>query len=271
MMKQISCYGLIIIMSLSFCYCDSINGLKNDTSNEENIEYPTILYPLSDSELDILRTELESLAGNEIKASLNKYGLIDRSGIRIRGSSTIKDKNIAIAKAKYLVFYLKNFTNIIDTSSLIIEEATNTKYGSDFFGDWHVIFKNQSYLGLEVMGTDIMVLINDDCTQITGHYFKYIFVPETNLISEEVAKQAIIDHVIEYGDKRGLLQTFKITKESIHNELAKVVFPLETNNSLELRITWKIPVGRNPTFPDWYVFVDILSGKVIYVWQLFVP
>ncbi len=112
--------------------------------------------------------------GSAYKADLDRYGLIGWSGLLSRGSSSIEDRKVAISDAKSSLKQFERFTNVTDTSSLILKEATN-KHDTDLFNDWIVIFCNQVYQGIEVMNTEIMVLIKDNLKQIQGHHIKEVF------------------------------------------------------------------------------------------------
>jgi len=263
---------LLILPLLFIVSCELFE--TSDEHDNSNIDYPTILYHLTESELNELQSGLDSLLDSKYKAKLDKYGLIGPAGLLSRGSSSITDMNSAISKAKSAVTVFTKFTNVSDTSMLIVSEATN-HHGCDLFNDWIVLFKNQVYDDIEVLNTDIMVLITDNIVQIDGHHYSEIVIPEKNLISSEDAEESVIGaELLYYGWAD--LDTFFVIEDVIHvdnasEEASIKIITFEQSDSLELRVCWRIPIfGFGGIYPNFYVFVDILSGEIITYWALFV-
>lgn len=268
-MKKILIFILPLITILSCRILDT-----SGESNNSNIGYPTTLYPLTETELNKLQTELNSLAGSQYKASLDTYGLIGPAGLLNRGTSSITDINSAVSKAKNAVVIFSKFTNVSDTSLLSVDEATNI-HGTDLFNDWIVSFKNQTYNDMEVLNSTIMVLVTDDIVQIAGHHYCEIFVPEENRITSQDAEKSIIGMELTYYGFADV-DTFIVTEDAlningaIENTTIKIL-PYEKNDSLEMHVCWRVPIfAFGSKYPDWYVFVDIISSKVITYWTLFV-
>jgi len=46
--------------------------------------------------------------------------------------------------------------------------------------------------------------------------------------------------------------------------------PFERDDALEMRVCWRIPMFYSSRYPDWYVYVDVLSGEIICTWQLLI-
>ena len=72
------------------------------------------------------------------------------------------------------------------------------------------------------------------------------------------------------------LDTFIVTEDAlnidgaIENASVKILL-YEQNDSLEMRVCWRVPIfGFGNIYPDWYVFVDIISGEIITYWTLFI-
>jgi hypothetical protein len=93
-MKKIFIFILPLLIILSCKLLDT-----SGESDNSNIGYPTTLYPLTETKLNELQTELDSLSGYQYKASLDKYGLIGPAGLLSRGSSSINDINSAASAA----------------------------------------------------------------------------------------------------------------------------------------------------------------------------
>jgi hypothetical protein len=268
-MKKIFIFILPLIIIISCKILDTSGEYDNS-----NIGYPTTLYPLTETELNKLQTELNSLAGSQYKASLDKYGLIGTAGLLSRGSSSITDINAAVSKSKNAVVIFSKFTNVSDTSLLSVVEATNI-HGTDLFNDWIVSFKNQTYNDMEVLKSTIIVLVTDDVVQITGHHYREIFIPVENRITSRDAEKSIIGMELIYYGKADP-DTFIVTEDAlningaIENTTIKIL-PYEKNDSLEIHVCWRVPIfAFGSKYPDWYVFVDIISGKAITYWTLFI-
>ncbi|MBL7067077.1 MAG: hypothetical protein ISS29_04385 [Candidatus Marinimicrobia bacterium] len=262
---------LFMLLLLFFIRCELFES--SEEHDNANIDYPIILYPLSESELNELQLELDSLLNSHYKATLDEYGFIGPSGLLSRGSSSINDVNYAVSKAKSAVVAFSQFTNVSDTSKLIVSEATN-QHGTNLFNDWIVSFQNQAHDTIEVLKTNIMVLITDNIVQVDGHHYGDIVVPENNLISSEEAEESVIGaELIYYGYAE--VDTFIVTEDAIHIDNAKEetsikILPYEQGDSLEMRVCWRVPIFGGSIYPDFYVFVDILSGEVITYWTLFI-
>ncbi len=268
-MKKIFIFILPLLIMLS-CKILETSGEPDNS----NIGYPTTLYPLTEIELNELQTELDRLSGSQYKVSLDKYGLIDRAGLLSRGSSSINDINSAVSKSKIAVVTFSKFTNVSDTSLLSVDEATNI-HGTNLFNDWIVSFKNQTYNDIEVLKSAIMVLVTDNVVQIEGHHYREIFVPVENRITSKDAEKSIIGMELTYYGYADL-DTFMVTEDALHidgaieNTSVKIL-PYEQIDSLEIHVCWRVPIyAFGSKYPAWYVFVDIISSKVITYWTLIV-
>lgn len=241
---------------------------NEDTENgDTNIEYPSQILPLSEIELQTLKAEFNTLKGDSVSAELDEYGLVDWAGVLVRGSSNITEADTAVSKAREILVRLDKFTNVNDSTLLEIKEATN-EHGSGIYNDWIITFKNQMYSGLEVLNTEITVLVGDEVRQISGHHYTNIFIPEIDVVDMESAGQLLIGYQIEY-----ICWTpgsYVITEGSInYNKIEKVIYPLHPDDRIEFRVVWKIPVGDN-SIPDWYIYVDVMTGEIVLVGQTFI-
>jgi len=261
----------VILSLLLFVSCE----LFEDSTDQKNsnIEYPTIIYPLSETEICKLQLELYSLLNSEYLAALDEYGFI-RSNWKInRGSSSISDENIAISQAKATINTFSQFTNITDTSILIVKEATNQS-GTPFFSDWIISFENQSYDNIEVLSTEIMIIITDNIIQIIGHHYPDIVIPDHDLISLEDAEESVIGLELTYYGYADI-DTFVVDENSIHvdnasEETTMKILPFEVDENIELRVCWRIPIFMGSIYPDFYIFIDTVSGDMITYKTLFI-
>lgn len=257
---------ILLLSILIFPYC-SLFEIEEESDNK-NIEYPTTYYPFTDNELNELQQDLDSLLNDEYKASLDKYGLINWSGFLSRGKSSINDVNEAILIAKTVTLKFSQFTNVMDTSLLVVNEKTYHRT-TDLFTDWVVIFKNQTYEDIEVLNTYILVLITDNIIQILGHHYKDILVPDEDRKSLNTIEKSLLGIEIEYQFDYSEKDTLIVSEQDIHVEGAVEtasikILPFEQNDRLEMRVCWRVPIYfYGSIYPFWYVFVDILSGEII--------
>ena len=230
--------------------------------------YPAILFPLSESELNELQQELNLLLNDEYKANLDKYGLISWTGGLSRGKSSISDVNEAIKIAKSVAVEFGKFTNVMDTSLLVVDEKTYHRT-TDLLTDWAVIFQNQTYEDIEVLNTYILVLITDDIIQILGHHYKDIFIPDENWKNIYTIEKLLIGMEIVYQFDYSEKDTFIVTEQDLHvegatEEASIKILPYERNGRFEMRVCWRVPIFfYGGIYPLWYVFVDVYSGEII--------
>ena len=256
----------IVIIVSDGSESDSSSFILNIVQSPSTQSYPTILYPLTESELATVQSTFESLNNTQIRASLDKYGLLDWSGLLNRGQSTIQNVNVAVSMAKSSLLKFNEFSNITDTVLLVVKRATN-EHGSNLFSDWAIEFENQLYRDLIVEKTGIFILVHDDVRQIHGHHYTDIFIPTEEIIDKEIVTSLIDGYIIEYDCWTP--QEYIIESDDIVNaDIETVIYPLELNESLEFRVTYKIPIV-NPQ-PQWYIFIDVVTGEIIEIRQLFI-
>lgn len=251
--------------------CDTSNFVLTVIASDANKSYPTILNKLDQATLYAKQSELNDILGTKYSATIDDYGLLGRLvGLLKRGHSSITDPNAAVSVVKSALLKLSEFSNISDTSLLNVKQATNIDTSPQNFSDWRISFKNQSYEGIEVWNTSIFALVTDELVSLDWHHYKYIFIPQNDIISKERTKKLLVGYEIRYecwGPKK-----FTITGASIRTDnMTLCVFPLTKADSLELRVAWKIPIysGSN-IYPDWYFFIDILTGEIIEMFVTFV-
>jgi len=115
--------------------------------------------------------------------------------------------------------------------------------------------------------------ITDTVTFIYKHHFKYVFIPEEGLLPIDTIKAKIVWEKIEYYDYSSL-QVKEITENSIVNDFVKKIYWFEKDNYIEFRVVWQIPILYNENssadFIGWYIYVDILSGEILYILPTFI-
>lgn len=249
---------------------DSSSFVLSVIASDANKSYPTILNKLDQSALNAKQSELNQILGTKYIATIDDFGLLGHLGVLRRGQSSIIETNKAISVAKSVLLQLADFSNISDTSILSIQKATNYNSGPLNFSDWQITFRNQSYKSIEVWNTTILVLVSDNLVSLDWHHYKYIFIPQNDVTSKERTKKLLVGKDITY--ECWTPGKYTITDASIKTDsMSLCIFPLTKNRSLELRLTWKIPIySLSNNDAGWYYFIDVLTGETVGVEQLFI-
>jgi hypothetical protein len=257
---------LFTFLLLILTSCNRDGSTSPPDGNTDNC-YPTILTKLNQSELDSLNLILNQKLGTRYLAQLDSFGLLGdyHGGVAKPRGSTITNPAQAISLAKSAMLDLSQFTNVSDTSALVIRRAEV----NGATNDWEIIFANQSYKGLEVWNTRIDAIVADQFILLyQQHHYKNIIIPQQNVISKERAKSKLIGTEIKY--ECWSASSYIISDSSINLEtIEKCIYPLLKMNSIELHVVWKIPISLY-SFVGWYYFVDVLTGEIIASEQLFI-
>ena len=235
-----------------------------DSSTEpvpSQIIYPTVLTPIGRAKADSIQNSIRT---NEFFSYIDEYGLFSFSGTLSRGNSNITDKDAAVKLAKDALLKYSAYSNVTDTSKLELKEATNVDPSPLNHTGWVVIFKNQKYNGIEVLNTEIIVLVNDQVRQICGHHFKEISIPDSGTVPKDKLEEILV------GKKFEIMcwTKIEITITSgmiLKNKIAQNVIWSEVNDCIELRVAWYVPISSTIDGNiDWNVWLDILSGEVLF-------
>ena len=247
---------------------DSVSFMLTVVRSPSNSPYPTTLRKLSQSELDARQNQLSLKLGAQYTARLDQFGLLGHLGTLSRGKSSITIPEQAVSVVKFALQQLSSFTNISDTSTLNVESATNYS-GVPEFTDWVIIFKNQTYKGIEVWDTRILTLVSDNLVSLDWRHYNDVFVPRDDIVSKERAQKSIVGKVISYSCWTP--GRFTITGSSIVTAgMVCNIVPLVKNDSLEFHLAWRIPISPAGGSTYWYYFMDALTGEAILVRQLFI-
>ncbi len=250
---------------LFFITSSSPSSISSPDDNP-NRDYPTTLHVLRGTELDSLNIIFRQKLGSKYIASLDSFGLIGGAGVWNRGTSTIDNYDRAVSLAKAALVYLKEFSNVMDTSQLSVRFA---RKNSDLrITDWDISFQTQRINGMEVYGTEIQTVVTDDDVCIDGHFYKDVIIPPNNLISKAKAKNVLVGTEIHFSCWTP--GTYVITDSTINTDSMKLcIYPLLKGQRNELRVAWQVPVPSFPVGPMWYYFIDVITGEVIGSRQLF--
>ena len=256
---------LFLLLVLTSCEKNEITSSLNGNVDRR---YPTTLYKLSQPELDSLQVKFNNkLLGTGNMAVMDSFGFLGYHEILSRGKSDITDTAQAVALAKAALLHLREFSNIVDTSTLYVQDATH--YNTMGITDWRISFKNQYYNGMEVWYTRILAIVADDFILIDGRHYNNIFIPKYKIISKERTKKQLMGTVIHY--ECWTPGTFVISDSTISLEaIEECIYPVRKSNSIELHVAWKVPIVGFMSQPMWYYFVDVVTGETIGVMQLFI-
>ena len=228
-------------------------------------EYPSKLYKLDPSVLNQLIPEAPY--------RINDYGLFELEGGWGTGTSPYSDSNLVVNLAKNILIKYSKFSNVTSDSSLILNSSRTRRESSGNWSYWYVVFKNQQYNGLEIINTEINIRVMDSVQYLDGHHFKDIYIPVENLLPKDTITKKITGYVIEYSGHHGL-QEKEITEGLIVDDYIKKICWIEDEDYIEFRVVWEIPIlmwENEYSFPvGWSIYVDVLYGDVVYIYQHFV-
>src|SRR3989344_218508 len=257
MKKQIGIFT-ILIFSVLF----SILTIHAHTQN-----YPQTIQPLQEDSLQDLIVEFEILNSETVCNSLDKYGFVLAEVCQPDelGREDITNKNELIAMARGTIVLNSKFTGATDGSNLIVEHYTSPLGLSK--NQARIDFKNQVYNGIKVENTAITVFVDaEKVYRIDGHWYPNIEVPES-ILSEEQAKNKLVGKELTYGDIAGKSVSYTIIEEDLTKNAEKVILPKYSTDNIELRLAWKVPIGKNEIM--WYVYVDAVNGEELKTQQMF--
>lgn len=267
-------YSLIFIISLLSILIFNCGKLLSPFFDyEEEINYyPTVVHSLSAEELQQLQKEFDRLNNNRICSILNKFGLIGHacSYFYFRKNPKIKitDENIAINYAINTLVKNKKFTNATDSNELV-KSGFYVKNVNDDSTLWVIRFGPQKYRGYEVFRAKIVVgLYGDGVYFIDSFWYKDIYIPPIDIISKETARKKVIGRKIIWNEGGGPIE-FTVTENLVEVYIEKIIYPLEKEETIELRVAWRIPIIFGTSMIGWHIYIDTTTGEEIAIIQLF--
>lgn len=266
---------LVTFTVLSVLSCDKkwspfYNG--NDEEDYVDPDYPTIIHALSSDELSTLQQEFNTLNHSSIQNKLNQFGYIGgRDMMKIHANPGIPmNETEALQIAVECVLKNAKFTNIRDSLDFVnnIQEITPLETDST---KWRIIAKPQTYDGFEIWGPEIRAFVyGDGVYRLQGFWYQHIHIPNKENITPNEAKEIVTgDTIIWYG-MAGQPMEFVVTHNTIGDTINKVIFPVETDDSITLHVTWEIPILFLSSDVGWHMYVDTMSGEVVRIIQEFI-
>lgn len=248
--------------------------------------YPTTYARLSSDSLATLDS-LFSQANPRICSGLNEFGftaLVEGGSFCIQGtrSGVGEDAQIEhlIDNAKVILAQNAQFTGVREASSLSLAFWTPIRNLQGDILDIRVRFEPQVYQGLQFQFADIQLMIDSvGILSISGNHFPDIYVPNP-VVLPSVAQRTLEGRVLIWYDFGGSPIEYRVSEVSFCQdtlidgsalEPMKVILPHETERGIELRVAWRFNVGCDLFhFSAWWMYVDIVTGELLFTVQLFV-
>lgn len=260
----------IFIFFLIFISCSrDVTPLSvNDIVVDEN--YPTTLYSVSFDELQLMQNEFDLLNESKILTKLNSFGFTGKfdytrqhtnPGIKINKTNAIKTAVSCLIKNN-------KFTNVKD-SKVLMSSLTYSRDINDDSTCWKFRFGPQFYSKHEILYSLINVFVcGDGVYRIIGFWYPDIYIPTYVNFDIEKAKNVVIGEKIIWHGIGGEPYEFVVSEASIPENIVRSIFPIASNDSIELRITWKIPILFG-SFIGWHIYLDTMTGEIIKIIQEF--
>jgi hypothetical protein len=249
-----------IIICFLFYNCEKIVSIND---NEVDNNYPTILYFLTSDSLQQTQLDFDELNDSKICSRLNEFGLTGHDHCyRNNPQIKISHENDALEIAINTLVKNNKYTNVTNSLALVTGGYT-IGYINDEKTHWGIHFEPQQYQGLEVFGTRIdIALFGDGVFNIDGFWYKNIYIPFVDKVNKSSAKDAVIGQSIVWSEMNGESNEFIVTRSAVVNNFEKIVLPLEKENSIELRVAWKIPIQFG-SFIGWHIYLDTTTGEIL--------
>lgn len=254
----------IIVISLLCFGCSELSPLDSESV------YPTTLSAVSDARLQELQNEFDKTNNYEISSKLNSYGYIGNDGVAFSPEWQAVELSEGEAKQIGIKTLLRNkkFTNTMSEREILSREMKIDKlYRNN--NNWKIKLGIQKIKGFEVIGSVISLMISGGKVyKIWGSWYPDVYIPDHDKINQSEAKSGIIGIEIEIRGFYPHNSVFVVTDSSV-GEMNKVIFPLEKDNSLELRVAWQISI-KFAGSTCWYIYLDTTTSEILGTEQLII-
>lgn len=230
--------------------------------------YPTTYRALSQSEIDLLQQEFQSMNPGT-KATIDKYGFFSYSSngqVNYHPAYVVPDEEQALQIAMTMMNSNSKFSGV--TPLTVPDIRRIFRVSAD--GPWRIEYKQQYYKGLRVAEPypyPIWLWVDGSVSAITGHYYSNIHIPDYENISLQETLNSLVGHVFTYYDFVGHPINYTVTQESLGSvQPIKSIVPHETDKGLSLLVCWEIPINGG----WWTAYIDTMTGELIRVDQNFV-
>jgi len=269
--------SFLLLITLSVTACESLDtGILSD--------YPTRIEALSFQDLTILNEQFHVRNEDKLCSTLNQFGYTGFSRVLfsndinpctqrevLRVELTRTDS--LLEKAMQSLYDNRDFTLVHDTTALEVIESTALEgcticEGPDFNNvviGWKFTFADQVQDGMEVSNSQIAVFLDaEGVNRIWGNWYPEFPDPGLLNIGYLQAQSVFEGFEIDLEPLIGIDSTFTISSEHLSQTPYQTWFPYITDESLEFRKTWNIPIDFDlDPIKGFIGRVDIMDGLVL--------
>ncbi len=272
---------ILVAIALLTVSCSNNSPTDSSGGQPPSKSYPTIYAPLSQERLDVLEARFLE-ANPQFCGGLSEFGFVDGRPCSTIGSGVSQEfvvENFA-DRARDFLKQNRQFTGALDSDSLTLASWGVLWRARNEITALMLVFDAQVYQGLQVMFSEIRVAIDSVAPAIiTGNHFPKAVIPET-IVSSKDARDGLLGQVLVWydigGDRRETVVDANsfcpdTTDAGTPIKTERVILPLKTERGLELRVAWRVGVSCGGSGQAlWWIYVDVVSGKLLQTEQAFV-
>jgi hypothetical protein len=245
--------------------CLLISCEKTNFNYTQDGNYPTVINKLSSTALAALKTDY--IQKNQyLQSSLNQFGFCDLVEIN---NSIVSPPPLNLQTQAEATEIVKNFvsqnsiyTGVKNPDNLSLSEIFLSTPYWDAATCWVLKSSNQFIDTIEVINSQIIFqLKSHEVVYCAGNWYPNVYIPGKFNITRENAKSSLLNKIVWHSTIAGVPYSEQVAAESLAASTVRlVVFPVTTDNKIELRVTWQINIP-NPVY--YIIRVDVMTGEII--------
>lgn len=257
--------SLLVILIFAHLFSSCKKTVINDDENPMNYDIPKD-YPTTYSKLSqdsIAKMQAEFVIKNKyLVSSLNDFGFCgkgDVSSLSPPFSNKIT-KDEAIAKVKLFCSQNPIETGVKNPEDLKLDASASIT-NNNGITTWTLVISSQEYDASEIIDTRLFFrLTSAEVVSCIGNWYPDVFIPKEFNISQEKAKELILNKVVSFYTIAGIKYDVTISSEHLKNSSVRLsIFPVKTDEKIEMHVTWQILIDSGL-----YIFyVDVMNGKIL--------
>ncbi len=223
-------------------------------------DYPTTFFRLDSTTLSQKRSAFAE-KNIYLRTSLDEYGFCGYGGGLVDAeSSPVSDltRDEAIEVIKRFISINPAETGIENPSDL---DFSKLRYSTNGAGNilWHYS-AYQTYETIEVLGAVVQLnILYSEVTSCTGNWYPNIYIPDNYVLNQEQAKTLLLGRVVSNYDGVGLYSITISAQDLYSSSVKPVIFPIETEEKIELRVSWQIWMDSI----SFQIYVDVMTGEIL--------